>query len=271
VAGTASDKPWWRSDRGAFFITIGGKQHNLGADEEAAKIQVARLKFEHLEKTKETPPPPSVLLVPDVIEEFLDWCQKHREPRTFEFYREKTQSFLDHLKAQGQLDLEAAKLRPIHLQKWADSHEDWKAGQKHQAIMSVQRAFNWAKKAGLIERSPVVHVEKPPTGKRELAIEWLDYRAMLDNTRAEEIHDLLTVRWETGCRPQEILRVEARHVDLVGRRWVFGKKESKGKKRIRIVYLSDLALAITKRLVAEHPAGRLWTILLSAPMTNAVC
>jgi hypothetical protein len=165
VARTASDKPWWRSDRGAFFITIGGNQHNLGPDEEAAKIQVARLKLQHLEMPKETPPPPpSVLLVRDVIDEFLDWCHKHREPRTFDFYREKTQSFLDHLKARGQRYLEADKLRPIHLQKWADSHEEWKAGQKHQAIMSVQRAFNWAKKAGLIDRSPVVHVEKPPTG-----------------------------------------------------------------------------------------------------------
>jgi hypothetical protein len=37
---TASDTPWWRSDRNAYFITIGGKQHNLGPDE-AAKVQVA--------------------------------------------------------------------------------------------------------------------------------------------------------------------------------------------------------------------------------------
>src|SRR5262249_12761121 len=201
------------------------------------EARLLQIKLEQKQKPPPSPAPPSVLAVPDLIEEFLDWCRKHREPRTFDFYREKTQSFLDHLKAQGQLYLEADKLRPIHLQKWADSHEDWKAGQKHQAIMSVQRAFNWAKKAGLIDRSPVVHVAKPPTGKRELVIEWLDYQAMLDNTRAEEIHDLLTTSWETGCRPQEIMRVEARHVDLAGRRWVFGKKEAKGKKRIRIVYL----------------------------------
>src|SRR5262249_25771003 len=152
--------------------------------------------------------------------------------------------------------------------KRADRHEDWKAGQKHQAIMSVQRAFNWAKKAGLIERSPVVHVEKPPTGKRERVIEWLDYQAMLDNTRAEEIHDLLTTSWDTGCRPQEIMRVEARHVDFAGRRWVFGKKEAKGKKRIRIVYLSDLALEITRRLVAEHPTGKLFRNSDGVPWTR---
>src|SRR5262249_49312834 len=160
---------------------------NLGPDEQAARKLVAKLKLQHLEEqeraekeSKDTAARSDVFLVRDVIEEFLDWCKKHREPRTFEFYQEKTQSFLDYLKAEGDAAIEVDSLRPIHVQKWADNHEDWKAGQKRQAMMSVQRAFNWAKKFGVIDRSPIAHVEKPPPGKRELVIEFADYQAMLD-------------------------------------------------------------------------------------------
>src|SRR5262249_44954033 len=131
-------------------------------------------------------------------------------------------------------------------------------GQKRQAIMSVQRAFNWAKKSGHHERSPVVHVEKPPQGKRELVIPFEDHVKMVELAGSEEARDLLTIAWETGARPQEIMRVEARHVQLPGRRWVCPKKEAKGKTRIRIVYLSDVALEITKRLVEARPDGRLF-------------
>ena len=70
--------------------------------------------------------------------------------------------------------------------------------------------------------------------------------------------DLVNVTWETGCRPQESLRVEARHVDLQNQRWVFRKSESKMKRITRVIYLTDTALAITRRLMLAHPEGRLF-------------
>jgi len=78
---------------------------------------------------------------------------------------------------------------------------------------------------------------------------------------------LLTVTWETGCRPQESLRVEARHVDLAGERWVFPQSESKGKKTPRVVYLSAKAVEICKRLMTKHPAGNLFRNVDGKPWT----
>jgi hypothetical protein len=43
---------------------------------------------------------------------------------------------------------------------------------------------------------------------------------ILANTRDRAFCDLLISTWESGCRPQESLRVEARHVDLANQRWV---------------------------------------------------
>jgi integrase len=122
----------------------------------------------------------------------------------------------------------------------------------------VQRAFNWAAKMGLIEQSPVQHIEKPRPGRRDVVITPEEYAWILGQVKDEEFRDLLVVCWETGCRPQEILAVETRHVDLDGGRWVFAPDEAKGKKAHRVVYLTDRALEITRRLTARHPEGPLF-------------
>jgi len=74
----------------------------------------------------------------------------------------------------------------------------------------------------------------------------------------QEFSDVLITCWESGCRPQEIMNVEARHVDLANDRWVFKVRESKGKKFTRIVYLTGRAVEITRRLAAQHPTGKLF-------------
>ena len=63
--------------------------------------------------------------------------------------------------------------------------------------------------------------------------------------------------YRTGCRPQESLRVEARHVDLANCRWVFSETEEKNRRLYRVVYLSDEALSVTKRLMLRYPEGKL--------------
>jgi integrase len=85
-----------------------------------------------------------------------------------------------------------------------------------------------------------------------------EYQALLKLTKDQAFKDLLTVTWEIGCRPQESLRVEARHVDVDGQRWIFPPSESKGKKTPRVVYLTPKAVEICKRLIAKHPIGRLF-------------
>ena len=62
--------------------------------------------------------------------------------------------------------LTVGQLRPFHVQQWVDAHPGWKTG-KRGAIIAVQRAFNWAAKMGLIESSPIRHVEKPRAGRRD--------------------------------------------------------------------------------------------------------
>lgn len=85
-----------------------------------------------------------------------------------------------------------------------------------------------------------------------------------------DFRDLQVVSWETGCRPQEWLRVEAHNVDLANSRWVF--KEGEGKVAatsvVRVVYLTERAVAITRRRMLKYPEGPLFRNLRGEPWTT---
>ena len=66
---------------------------------------------------------------------------------------------------------------------------------------------------------------------------------------------MLTTLKETGCRPEEVRAVESRHFDRTGRCWMFPRAESKGKKRSRIVHLTDKAYEICERLARKQLPG----------------
>ena len=59
--------------------------------------------------------------------------------------------------------------------------------------------------------------------------------------------------------------MEARHVDVANGRWVFPAEEAKGKRRARVVYLSDDSLKTTIRLMDEHPTGKLFRTTAGRP------
>lgn len=60
----------------------------------------------------------------------------------------------------------------------------------------------------------------------------------------------MVVTYQTGCRPQESLRVIGEYVDRDTARWIFPQMKSKGKKSPRIIYLNDEAMEISNRLLA---------------------
>lgn len=78
---------------------------------------------------------------------------------------------------------------------------------------------------------------------------------------------LLEFAWESGVRPQEVKRIEARHVDLARERVVFPPEEAKGKKRTRVIYLTPRAAAILTPLVRERRRGPLFVNAGGRPWT----
>ncbi|MBS0206937.1 MAG: tyrosine-type recombinase/integrase [Planctomycetes bacterium] len=251
--------PWYRKSRKAWFVVSGGKQINLGTD----KAEAFRLFHELQARPKSARP---VVTGDDFVETiavlFVEWCSKHRAIETAKWYRERIQSFLSHVG-----DLRINELKPFHLDQWCDAHPRWSDGTKRGALIALQRCLSWAAKKGHIPFSPIAHIEKPQGGKRDYLITPEEYANALANIPSPAFRELLTISWESGCRPQESLIVEARHVDLAHSRWIFEVKNSKGKKRQRVVYLTEVAREITARLMLKYPEGPLFRTDDGRPFT----
>lgn len=251
--------PWYRKSRKLWFVVLDGKQVNLGPD----KAEAFR-KFHEMKSRPKTVLP--VVTNDDFVETvavlFIEWCRKHRALETAKWYRDHIQSFLDHVG-----DLRINELKPFHLDRWCDAHPNWADGTRRGAMIAVQRCLSWAAKKGHIPYSPIAHVEKPQGGKRDYLISNEEYARVLENIPSPAFRDLVTICWETGCRPQEVLIVAARHVDRSRSRWVFELQNSKGKKRQRVVYLNDTALALTMKHMAEYSDGPIFRTEDEQPFT----
>jgi integrase len=249
-------KPWWREDRNAWFVTIRGERRNLGPDKDAAEREFHRLLSLPPEDLP-APKPKTELTVAEVFDKFLDWCSQHRAGRTYDWYRERIQSFIDHLASPAEMP--ASSLRPFHVIEWTDKHPGWGANYRRGAIIAIQRPFNWATKLGYIDASPIRNIEKPQAKRREQVIGETEWQAIRDHyPEADPFRQLLEFAWETGCRPQEAKNVEARHVELDKHRVVFPPAEAKGKRRWRIIYLTPRAEEIIRLKLAIHSNGPLF-------------
>lgn len=237
-------KPWYWKARKCWYVTIRGRRYRLSSNKKEAE----KLFHETMAKPAETIRSDSVIVICDL---FLDWTKKYRKPRTYEFYLERLQEFVGTIP-----DMSIHQLKPYHVQEWIDTKKS--DGHKRGCITAVTRAFNWAKKMGYVDANPIAGMEKPPAGKREVIISAKEFKKILCLTHDQQFHDILTFCWETGCRPQEAMNLEARHLELKGHRAVYPPDEAKIKTRPRIIYLTDDSEEIVKRLAKRFPQGRLF-------------
>ncbi|MGL4511966.1 MAG: tyrosine-type recombinase/integrase [Lacipirellulaceae bacterium] len=247
-------QPWRRAGRG-WFVTLAGKQYPLGDDKQAA--------FARYHELMALGPPAAVAArvagpgLAEVADEFLQWTLDARSPRTFEFYRDFLQSFVAHAE-RDQPRVPLADVRPKHVQAWLSEHPTWGATTRRSAIGTVQRCFNWAERMGHLDRTPLRGFEKPAAVSRDRVITPDEYQTLLAATPDEEFRSLLTAAWETGARPQELRAVERRHFEEPQSRWVFPVKESKGRRRPRVVYLTQVVHDLAVELRDKWPEGPLF-------------
>jgi integrase len=207
--------------------------------------------------------PSCALCVADVLDKYLEWCQKHRAQRTYEWYRDHFRDFKEHSPKVAALPV--TRLKAFHIVEWADAHEGWGSAYYRGAVIALQRPFNWAAKLGYIKGSPVREIEKPRAPRRELFITPTVWQEMKAHYRdGDPFRDLLEFAWDTGCRPQEVKRIERRHVNIERRQVIFPPEEAKGK-RWRIIRLPARAWEIIQRhlgkegVLFRNEDGRPWT------------
>lgn len=263
-------QPYFRKQTGSYYVQIRGKQYALGKDEEAAWQEYHRLMAGQQELAPTTP-------AAVVIDQFLEWVKNNQAPATYEFYCRHLTSFAEYIGAR----LPVRSLKPYHVTRWVD--RDY-AGQsdtsKFAAFRSAQRAFNWAKKQGIIPASPIERIDKPTPRRRETYLTPDQYAAVVAAVEAVNARhkkrpdyerpflDLLTALWECGCRPQEVRAIEARHFDPTRGVLIFERKLSKGGKRQRLIYLTPNVRRIIERRAGEFPTGPIFRNSNGKPWTK---
>lgn len=252
-------KPWYRECRKTWYVNLHGKQINLGPDRAEAFREYARLTSG---RAKPKPKPKSDRSLAAVLDAFLQWIKPRRASDTFEWYRYRLERL-----ALRYPQLVADKLNCEMVEDWVDEYE-LSVTSRRNYFRAAKKAFRWAKSRGLIARNRLRNLEVPAAESREIVISEQQYDEIRSLIRDESFRDLVVTTWETGCRPQESLRVEARHVDLGNQRWVFPRSESKNRKVSRVVYLSDAAVEITRRLASLRPVGKLFCNSQGKPWTT---
>jgi integrase len=196
-------------------------------------------------------------LAVSVIDAFLDWCQKNQAPRTYDWYKMHVGSFAAALPSPE--TFKVSEVTPYAVTSWISEHPSWGPSFRRGAITAVQRVFNWAEKVKLIPQSPIRHIEKPQTKQRELHIDQKEFDRVLSfYSPNNPFRQLLVFAWESGVRPQEARLIKARHFVPDRQRFEIPKDESKGKKRRRVIHLTDAAVAVVKRQIEKHRDGILF-------------
>jgi integrase len=236
---------FYRKWNESWYVTIQGRQFNLGRNESEARRKYAKLISQHRPPSLDAP-------VSVLIDRFLDWCKVNRSVRTHGFYKD----ILDSFRGSIGNTLTVDDLRAYHVSTWIDTRFPKASDNyKNNLIRGVQRCFNWAIKQGHLERSPVQHIEKPQQTPRESYIDKTQWKVLQNKLHDQDFRDYLTILWETGCRPIEARTVEDKHIH--DSRAVFERMNSKGKKIQRTVYFNDKAMRIINRQRKKYKTGPL--------------
>lgn len=254
-------QPFRRKGRG-WYVQIGKRQIKLADTEPEAWRAYHELMARPAGSASLGAPgvAPTVL---EVLDAFLSWSHASQAAKTHKWHLTWCRAFA----ASAPKGLTVADLRPHHVLGAMATHPAWKNSTRNAFVRSIQRAVRWANEHGLIEANPIPKVAKPAGERREVVVTPGEFEALLELFPDREFRDVLVTAWETGCRPQELVRVEARHVDAANSRWVLPPGESKGKRSARIVYLSDAAAEITRRLCEANLSGPIFRNTDGVPWT----
>jgi integrase len=255
-------KPWYRASKDTWYATLDGKKVSLkvrGRDNEKEATQAWHRLFAN--GTPEPPPrpepkpgptPASGVRVRTVIDAFLADTEGRAKAKTLRIYR---YYLVRYAKDHG--DMPADDLTPTLVEAYSRKPA-WKPQTRHGFVTTLVTAFRWAVRARLIDRNPLLGVNKPPKASRgmEAVLTEEDYGRLLD-AAAPPFRLFLKVLHACGARPGEVASITAENFDAEAGlvRLAAHKMAYKGK--TRVIYLPPEAVALLVRERERYRSGPL--------------
>jgi integrase len=155
----------------------------------------------------------------DFVDQFLKWSEQQHRPKTHElhfgnckvlkrFFRGK---WLDEI-TQGMV--EDFKLSRIQEKRWGDRDEIAISGVTvNRALSTLRLIYNYAERCGFQVTNPVKHVTFFREVGRTRIISPEEEQAYLA-AASLTLRDIARIMLDTGMRPEEVFRIEVRHLDF---------------------------------------------------------
>jgi integrase len=253
-------KPWFRASENTWYATHNGRQRSLGVaginNEAAAWLAFAQLRAGTRPAELTTKPaavkPGGTVTTSQLVKSFLDDAAGRVKPDTLEVYR----LFLNNFAAKHG-DTPAAELPPTTAEAYSRK-PTWNDSTRAAFLAVLARAFRFAERARLIERSPLAGLQRPTIGSRAAdVLVTAEQCAKLCEVSPPAFARFLRFLYLTGCRPGEAAQLAAADVDWSRSLATLRNHKTKRKGKRRVVYLVPDALALLKELAARHPTGPL--------------
>jgi integrase len=276
---------YWRS-RHAYCCWFDGTQHVLaeGPDDFPCgpTYQAALQKFTEITALSNADSAKDRNTCRVVCELYLRWISTRRKEHTVAIRQKIFVPFTDAL---GEVTVKDLTQHMVYA--WFDQMREWRRhpgtghptrwtdGSVRNACTSLQAAFNWAARSGLITRNPLTGLEQPPARSR-------GREALLGRTPEERrenhrkilaactpaLRRVLVCLEATGARPGELMNATAADFDAELGAIVYHADDKRlekefrhktaGKGKDRVIFLSGEALELIKALVKKHPKGPLF-------------
>lgn len=271
-------KKFWKASHGAWYVKLiqpngSRKDRRLktkpGLSEKQAEDAAEGIRQKLIEEFELAGRPTLDCTVDHLIQLFLAWVEANNEKATFKWYL----NFLKSFGASLGKSLRVRDLRLGHVQTWLSQSYPQKSNQntRHNAIACVKRLFNWAtKEMEYFDRNPLAALKKPQRTHRDVCpthAQWEQVFAHYSDP-ADPFRLFLEALVATGCRPQELRGVEARHIDFDAGLIRFADGDIPGKKYGRDVILTEHATAILKPLALARPEGKIFRNADGNPWTK---
>jgi integrase/recombinase XerC len=253
-------KPWYRTDRDAWYVKIDGKPVLLARGKDAkADAQRAFHKLMAELGDGRARPTPTRLLAGEVVARYLTHLNRRVDtgdltPSSWRDADDRTKAFVARWGA-----VPCDEISPADVDGWIRSEPAWGPTRRHDVAGAIKTAFRWAARQRVIGTDPLAQLDKPSRKtRRDLTLTAETWKAAMAEIRSSEFADLMAFIHATGCRPSEACRLEARHLDLDRGIAVLDGKTTARTGRQRVIPLPGRIVEGLRVRAAQRPTGALW-------------
>lgn len=247
-------KPWWRSDRDAWFVTYKGKQRQLARGKNN-KAEANKALAKLLSEKK-----PRVVGDLTSVRGMLDmWLERGRQvnrPSTNGRHEWTANSFALFI---GD-EFPASHVTENHIAGWVASR-NWQRGTKVQNLNTIRAAFNYAVRQGLLDKNPCLGLSYGQAPPRIHMMTREQSEAALrfaEEHMSPRFYELIRVLHATGMRPSEAARLETAWLsDDFSVATIRVHKTSKVSTKPRKVYFPATIQPLIRELARRSPRGPL--------------